>query len=120
MKHVSALLVFALVVPLLVAGCGNSDKQAKADLTTAADKQDSLTVELFGLESKSVFDLLAEKHVVRYTWSPTGVFVKEIDSVANGGGYFWVYTVNDSAGTVPADQYQTKNGDRIVWHFRRR
>ncbi|MCP4686083.1 MAG: DUF4430 domain-containing protein [bacterium] len=47
-----------------------------------------------------------------------GAFVKAIDSVENAGGYFWLYSVNDSAGKVAADKYLTSDGDVVEWHYR--
>ena len=105
---------------LLLAGCGQRQEQSSADIDTAAAVKNSLVIELEGVDSVSVFDLLKEEHQVEYKSSLQGVFVMAIDSVNAGDGYFWIYAVNDIPAQTACDRYITKNGDKIKWFFRKR
>lgn len=81
--------------------------------------RDSLVIELDGVDSMSVFDLLLEKHDVKFKATLQGVFVTAIDSVKGGDGYFWIYLVNDSAAQKACNKYLTRNGDKIKWLLRK-
>jgi hypothetical protein len=101
--------------------CCNSEQEKSATVKNAGlDTKDSLVIELEGVDSVTVFDLLKEKHRVEYKSSLQGVFVTAIDSVKGGDGYFWVYTVNGNPAQTACDRYITKNGDKIEWLFRKR
>lgn len=80
---------------------------------------DSLVIEMKGVDSLSVFDILMANHEVDYLSTAAGVFVRAIDSIEGGARLYWVYSVNDSMGETAADRYITNEGDRIKWHFRR-
>jgi hypothetical protein len=102
--------------------CGDKkteDTEPPEKTETAAQYTDSLTIELTGADSLSVFEILKENHEVDYNSSLQGVFVTAIDSIESGGGYYWVYEVNDSTAQIACDKYLTRNGDRIVWYFRK-
>jgi len=107
-------------VILLLIACSSDREKPAADKAAVAEVKDSLVIELEGVDSVSVFDLLKEKHAVDYKSSLQGVFVTAIDSVSGGDGYFWVYAVNDTPAQTACDKYITKNGDRIKWLFRKR
>ena len=94
-----------------------NDSDSPADTVVAAPS-DSLTVELTGLDSLSVFELLQKSHQVSYHPTALGVFVTGIDSLENNSHHFWVYSVNDSFPQIASDKYLTATGDRVVWHYR--
>lgn len=108
-------LHFALILPVLLFGCGSEP----GDVGLASGANDSLVIELTGVDSVSVFDLLLQEHDVDYVSGGMGVFVKAIDSVENSPGVYWLYSVNDTIAQVAADRYITSDGDRVRWHFRR-
>lgn len=110
----------ALGLFLLSVACSQKQEQTTAEEDAASEIKDSLVIELEGVDSVSVFDLLKEKHLVEYHPSLQGVFVTAIDSVSGGDGYFWIYAVNDTPAQVACDKYITKNGDTIKWLFRKR
>ena len=87
--------------------------------TTQAVARDSLVIELPGADSMTVFDLLKQKHEVEFQESSMGVFVQAIDSIANSERIYWLYSVNDSMGQVACDQYVTREGDIVRWHYRK-
>ncbi len=91
------------------------DTQNKAELADAAD---SLVLEMDGIDSLSVLDVLQKSHAVRHMTSLKGAYVTRIDDIPNREGYFWVYSVNGEMGAVACDKYLTKKGDKIRWHYR--
>ncbi len=118
MKVLVAALVFGL---LLLAGCGESGKEAET-ANAKADKSgpiDSLVLTMNGVDGKSVFEITKEQHEVEYIESAVGMFVQAIDSVEIGTDYGWLYSVNDSMGQVASDKYITDDSDIIKWHYRK-
>ena len=101
------------------AGCGKQEADPTPATTTEPHSRDSVTVELAGADSVTVFDLLKQSHQVDFVSTAGGVFVKGIDSVRNGTSTYWVYSVNDTTPKVAADRMYAKAGDRVVWHFRK-
>lgn len=114
-----ALLLFGFLFGLLLFGCGKEKEADTKTEPTQSESRDSLTISLTGRDSTSVFTLLNETHQVDFASSSMGIFVKGIDSVTNGSDVFWMYSVNDSMGQVASDKYITRNGDRIIWHFKK-
>ncbi len=118
-----ALLFF--VFGLLIFACSGQQKSENekssptTDSVTVAPAADSLRIELIGLDSLSVFELLEKSHRVSYHPTALGVFVNGIDSVENDARHYWVYSVNDSMPQIASDKYLTATGDRIVWHYRK-
>ena len=106
-----------LLIALILASCGSSDEPGAVP-GAIASSQDSLTVDLTGVDSTTVFDLLRQHHDVEYRSTVTGTFVTSIDKVTVGQGYFWVYSVNDTMATTACDKFMTSSGDRVQWHFR--
>ncbi len=103
-----------LISAALFIACGSTDTNQSPGAAA-----DSVTVALSGVDSVSVFDLLKQKHAVDYRSTISGVFVTGIDSVENSQQAYWIYTVNDTAPQVAADKMLTRDGDRVVWHFRK-
>lgn len=108
-------VVLALII--LLAGCGSHEPAAKK--AAVPQQSDSLTIEINGRDGASVLELTMEKHSVESYESAMGTFVRAIDSVASGNGYWWLFTVNDSTVNTASDKYITKKGDLIKWHFRK-
>jgi hypothetical protein len=103
--------------------CGGEKQpaeQSETDATkSAVSAADSIVVELDGLDSATVLDLLLANHEVEYQSTMSGAFVIAVDSVANNSDHFWLYSVNDSMGQTACDKYVTVSGDRVKWHFRK-
>ena len=122
-KYQISRTAFFLILCLLFISCSRKEEKNYADiskeLATSDNARDSLVIELEGTDSMSVFDLLLNEHDVKFKSSLQGVFVAAIDSVKTGDGYYWIYTVNDSAAQTACDKYITRNGDRIKWLFRK-
>ncbi len=108
-------VVLALII--LLDGCGSHEPAVKKAATP--HRSDSLTIEIDGRDGVSVLELTMEKHSVESYESAMGTFVRAIDSVASGNGYWWLFTVNDSTVNSASDEYITKKSDIIKWHFKK-
>ncbi|MBN2225768.1 MAG: DUF4430 domain-containing protein [candidate division Zixibacteria bacterium] len=114
----NTMLLIALVVSVLMISCGKQ-QDAKTPSTETPAYIDSLTIELAGVDGKTVLEITRDSVSVEYTESAMGAFVNAVDSVANDGGYWWVYTINDSIAQVACDKYITTDGDKITWYYRK-
>lgn len=115
-------LVISAMIIFFVLGCGNV-KDDKIDNEPIVESQtsaptDSVVLVLAGEEGKSVFYLTQQKHNVDYIESAVGHFLFAIDSLETGARFGWMYSVNDTLGTVASDRYLTHDGDVVKWHFR--
>ena len=114
--------ILFIMVLLIIGGCSKKQEaEPKVDTTTdlAEDSfKDSLVLKMTSEDSISVFELLDQKHELDIKKTATGTFIIAIDSVKNSDGIFWVYSVNDKMGQMASDNYFTKPGDIIKWHFR--
>jgi len=118
--------LLATLSTFLLYSCGSkTEKESYLKQTETAKSMvplplsDSVIIELAGADSQTVFDLLRNGRQVEYRSSAMGVFVTAIDSIENGGGAYWLYSVNDSILPVACDKYVTKIGDIVKWHFRK-
>jgi hypothetical protein len=110
--------VFAVLM-ILLACAGDNQTAERADTGAVVTRSDSVVIELAGIDSVTVLDLLVSTHQVDHRSSIAGAFVTSIDSVENSSDCFWVYSVNDTMAQVACDKYVTLNDDRVKWHFRR-
>ena len=113
------ILIIIAVLALFAAGCSKTDEAKIVEKPPTEEPYDSLTVELRGVDSLTVFEILTSSHQVDYATTASGVFIKAIDSVENSGDFYWIYSVNDSMAQVAADRYIATEGDIICWHYRR-
>ena len=123
----STLLAFITTLFLalvLAVSCGKKEDETgtAGDQDTKhaglADPADSLILEMTGIDSLTVFDILVKEHEVKHMTSLKGAYVVRIDTISNEGGYFWLYSVNGVMGVGACDKYVTKDGDAIRWHYR--
>ncbi|MFQ6007391.1 MAG: DUF4430 domain-containing protein [Candidatus Zixiibacteriota bacterium] len=122
----AAEIIKTILIIFLACSCSQkADKNRdnlsgdSSDSTASIAKRDSVVIEVAGVDSQTVFDLLRNTHQVQYRSSAIGVFITAIDSIENSGGIYWVYSVNDSMPPVACDKFHTKNGDVVKWHFRK-
>ena len=112
-----------LAVATVLVGCGSDSnstpKRTDSTIQTVSGGRDSLLIALAGVDGTTVLDLLKKEHDVEYRSTAVGAFVARVDKVKAGSTYFWIYSVNDSFPSVACDRYETSDGDRIVWHFRK-
>lgn len=112
-----------IATALILTACGSGDQpddQSDVDANkTQIASTDSLVIDLVGVDSLTVLDLLKAEHQVDYRSTISGVFVTMIDSTESGSNYFWIYSVNDTMPPLACDQLVTLEGDRVRWYFRR-
>jgi hypothetical protein len=120
-RALPGLLLIGLVAGLILFGCVEKRSNNSSQPGSGADstKADSLTIELTGLDSVTVFDLLRTTHAIEFKSSAIGLFVRGIDSVMNSQSHFWTYTVNDTTPQIACDRCLTRTGDRVLWHYRK-
>ena len=117
-------IVAAMAALILITSCGKKEDTTEVtdDKTVKnidlADAADSLILEMVGVDSMTVFDILSQQHDVKHMSSLKGAYVTGIDDIVNEEGYFWMYSVNQEMGEVACDKYVTKKGDQIRWHYR--
>jgi len=114
-----------LMALVLAISCGKkneaADDTADQDIKTSglADPSDSLILEMTGIDSMTVLDILKREHDVSHMSSLKGAYVIRIDETANEGGYYWLYSVNGVMGEVACDKHVTGTGDVVRWHYRK-
>ncbi len=84
-----------------------------AEPTIAASK----IIAFEGKTGENVLTLLKKDHQVEVEDSPAGAFVNAIDGTKNTESDYWMYYVNNEPGEVAADQYPTKDGDKVEWRY---
>jgi hypothetical protein len=125
MKHrILFILALASAAFLLTFfGCGKKEPSAKVagavDSASVANSEDSVKIELVGIDSVSPFGLLQQKHIVDFRKTAMGVFVRGVDSIMAGPSAFWIYSVNDTMPKIAADRMFTRTGDKVIWHLRK-
>lgn len=118
--HNAAMFLSILVLLSACSSKRQADRQV-SDTTpqTSGQPEDSLVIELLGVDSLSVLELLQREHDVRYRSTAAGAFVTSIGPATNSAEYFWLFSVNDSFPTVACDRCVISGNDRVRWHFRR-
>ncbi len=114
--------ILFIIALLVISGCSKKQEaEPKVETTTELAEEesnkDSLVLEMISEDSISVFDLLDQKHDLEIKKSAMGAFIIAIDSIKNSEGIFWVYSVNGKMGQMASDNYFTKPGDTVRWHF---
>ena len=119
-------ILLIILISFLIISCGqksgNDGKNPDLTIENKTDQpepKDSIVIELIGIDSLSVFDLLRADHKVVSKSSIQGIFVTGIDGIDNTRDHFWLYSVNDSMGAVAADRYIIGESDRVRWHYRK-
>jgi len=75
------------------------------------------TIAYDGAEGRSALDLLKEKAEIQTQDSSLGAFVTTINGTANSEDHFWMFYVNGELAPTAADQFITKDGDKIEWRY---
>ncbi len=126
-----ALAVLILIVILALAGVlfggigsqSSSGNVSGGDLGSVAGVETELTsvplktVDYEGQDGKTALEILQSSHKVEIQESSIGKFIVGIDGDKNTDDTFWMFYVNGTLGPVGADQYKTKNGEKIEWRL---
>lgn len=82
---------------------------------TPPQREEKLVVTYQGEDGKTALELLKAHSNVRTETSQLGELVVEINGVASGNGYYFIYFVNGAMAKTGAAQLVTKPGDKIEW-----
>ena len=115
MKLFITLIALVMISLLTVSNCTKNETEQK---TQDFVVQDSLIIINYGVDSMNVLEILQQNHDVNTVSSGLGTFVKGIDNIENSSEAFWLYSVNDTIGDRASDNFITKSGDVIKWHYR--
>jgi len=111
--------VIAIIVLIGLVGLGGHllgrFNQKEKTVTTEISGVQTLSYE--GETGKNALELLQSKAKVETSDSSFGSFVMSINGTANTTDHFWMFYVNGQLASVGADQYQTKDGDKIEWRY---
>ena len=115
MKLFITLIALVMISLLTVSNCTKNETEQK---TQDFVVQDSLIIINYGVDSMNVLEILQQNHDVNTVSSGLGTFVKGIDNIENSSEAFWLYSVNDTIADRAADNFITKSGNVIKWHYR--
>jgi hypothetical protein len=115
--------VMALCLLAILSTCSSKqqvDKQGSdTAIETSGKPEDSLVIELAGVDSLTVLELLQREREVSYRSTAAGAFVTSIGQTTSGAENFWLFSVNDTFPAVACDRCVISGNDRVKWHFRR-
>ncbi|HOP05763.1 MAG TPA: DUF4430 domain-containing protein [candidate division Zixibacteria bacterium] len=117
------LAMAALTVTMILAACSSDDQPEPPGgvdfvYLQPDNPRDSVVIEMTGVDSLTVLQLLQKAFKVKNMTSVQGAFVTHIDEVGGPDGYFWIYTVNDEILPTACDRVTPDNGDVIRWYYR--
>ncbi len=84
-------------------------------VATKPAREERLVFAYDGEDGKTALALLKAKAKVRIASSSMGELVEEINGVASGNGWNFLYYVNGAMAKTGAANYITKNTDKIEW-----
>ena len=112
--------VVAMVIVLAIFGFIGFFAAGKSDVNTDSNTQAVAAIQAIaydGEDGQNALDLLKSKAEIQTQDSSIGVFVISINGISNSEDHFWMFYVNGELAQVSADQYTTKNGDKIEWRY---
>lgn len=94
----------------------------KASVSIIFDNGKEVNYSTYNLENLTAFGILKEaadsnKMTLKTKQYSFGVFVQSIDNNVSSNKKAWIYFVNGEAGTIAADQYKLKPGDKVEWKY---
>lgn len=118
-ENVLAAVILVLVLILGGSALGNhlQNKQDVAGIESQASPTALKTISYDGQDGKNALELLKASNDVQTQDSSLGIFVSSINGTENTNDTFWMFYVNGQLAPTGADQYQTKNGDKIEWRY---
>lgn len=75
------------------------------------------TINYDGQNGKTALDILKNSHQVESQDSSIGIFVTGIDETKNQDNKYWMFYVDGQLAATGADQYTTKDGEKIEWRY---
>lgn len=117
-KFVVALFVVLLATAGVLIGLSVVDDRSKVSQEAEQARVSQVTYVTYGgQEGKTALDILKSINKVETKkYSGIGEMVLSIDgSKPKDSSQFWAFYVNGTQAQVGADQYVTKNGEKIEW-----
>lgn len=123
-KPLIMLAMAALTIMMIMAACSSEEQPEPpggVDFTfiQPEDPRDSVVIEMTGVDSLNVLELLQKAFRVKHMSSVQGAFVTHIDDIGGPDECFWVYSVNGEMMPTACDRVTPENGDVIRWYYRR-
>lgn len=127
-KNSKLLVAGSVILIILALGIGvyywsvvrnASNQTSNANLNTQLNQSD-LTKLAYNCDmGRSAFEAL-KRHFSKVDSRDTksGVFVTSINGIEQGGGKYWIYSINGQDATVSADTYKCKSGDMVSWQLK--
>ena len=120
-KFVSLILVTLLCVcSIFTTSCKPKKQEGEKTVTITINyitgEPDTYTVTTSGYYVKDAMDKLVETTDFTYSGSVTqyGFYLQVVNGVSEGGGYYWVYTLNGDYALGISEQ-TIYNGDIIIF-----
>lgn len=130
MDFKKSLPVLIIVVLILIAAfvfikmLGSSSSLLKSKLqptqvqpiVNSSDKKD---VSYNCQSGKTAFEVLqANNNQVKFQGSSFGRMITGINGVSQGGGKYWLYSIDGKDATVSADAYICQGNEKIQWELK--
>lgn len=121
--HVFTSKLAVAVVTFLVVAAGVSTGVAihhkeNGDVQTVSNAQHQLTqISYDGQNGENAYVSLQKHATVQSKKYSFGYFITAIDGVTGNGPRYWTLFVNGKEASVGANDYITKNSDRIMWRL---
>jgi hypothetical protein len=118
------LFISVVVLILILVGGYTFRKVTSTEVISTKSvvpEQPSVEKNLFNYKcevGKSAFDVLNQKAKVEFSESSFGKLVTSIDGKSQGGGKYWLYSVDEKEATVGATAYICTGKEEIKWELR--
>ena len=116
----SLMNIVAVIVLIILIGLGGHfiGKSKSTEITPTVPEIAAVQSIIYdGVDGKKALDLLKEKNEVKIQESSLGSFVTSINGTENSEDHYWMFYINGEIASQGADQYETKNADKIEWRY---
>lgn len=122
LASIISVVIFLVILGLVGIFVGPAAEKNKTDEGVAGIESQAMpttvkTIAYDGQEGKTALAILQETHKAEVQESSMGSFVAAIDDTENQTDTFWMLYVDGKLASVGADQYKTKDGEKIEWRF---
>ncbi|MFA6493274.1 MAG: DUF4430 domain-containing protein [Patescibacteria group bacterium] len=117
-----AIIILAGILIIGGSFLGNSVLKKQAQQSVAGTQFEfqpvvEKTITYDGQNGKNALEILKASHKVESQDSSIGVFVIGIDETQSQDNKYWMLYSDGKLVTVGADQYQTKDGEKLEWRY---
>lgn len=112
-----AAMVGVLIIALLAGWGFDLARQNQVAKQTEEKVAAVQSIAYDGQDGQNALDLLKKQATVETQDSSMGAFVISVNGIGNTNTQYWMFYVNGELAATAADQYQTKNTDKIEWRY---